>query len=255
MLHKWLYMRQTLLKWSSVLKEARRGHLGHFPGMGLTLGQMNSDVFAAVEGCFMLFPPPASHLPAARITRSRHAEWHCHSLFQPLCTVAAPCAGQLEQPRSDTAVRDWLGHIKAVLGLPTVLPAPPLAVARPSSHPTPSLPWGSRTTLTPALLHSQARGGESRFSGTKGRWWDSWKGRETGSRTQFTSSSSQNHLLILYRKPGNIHMEISHFQGFSPSIGLFPSCALHPVDHTASCFSTAEWGRHKSEHHYYQHKS
>lgn len=85
-----------------LLKEARCRQFGHFPVMGLTLGQTNVDVFAAVKGCFMLFLSQGSRQPAGGLSnRSRHAklgpsEPISHPLHQwvaaPSAAAAAPVA-------------------------------------------------------------------------------------------------------------------------------------------------------------------
>lgn len=57
-----------------LLKEARCRQFGHFPVMGLTLGQTKGDV-AAVKGCFMLFLCRGSCHPEDRLSnRSRQAK-------------------------------------------------------------------------------------------------------------------------------------------------------------------------------------
>lgn len=115
---------------------------------------MDGDVFAAVEGCSMLFPHQGSHPPGARrSSRSRHAKWHLSFPVSALvCCSFGACAGQLEQPQSNGIVRE-LAKLTPPWGFPPVVPAPPPAGAKPLSHPAPSL------RLAPALTP---------FPGT---WW------------------------------------------------------------------------------------
>lgn len=79
-----------------LLKEARCRQFGHFPVMGLTSGQTNTDAFAAVKGCFMLFLSQGSCQPADGLSnRSRHAKLSpsepiSHLLHQAACERLHP---------------------------------------------------------------------------------------------------------------------------------------------------------------------
>lgn len=162
----------------------------------------------------------------------------CHSLFQPSCAVAAPHAGQPEQPRSDTAVRDPLGALTQPWGLPPW--SLHLLWLWPSPSPT-SLLHCLRGAEPPSLLtcfiprHVVGKHGsvaQREDDGTTG------KAERQASEPSLPPAAHRTTYLSSIEKPGNIHMETSHF--WSRSTGFFSSCALHPVDHTASCFSTAE---------------
>lgn len=208
--------------------------------MGLTLGQTNSDGFAAVEGCFMLFPRQGSHPPEARrSTRSRHAEWHCHCLCQPWCAVLRPLPVQgsrssrvrrrcprptRPKERSSGAVHRWSLHLLSPAPLPPRSPAVPRGAEPPSLLPC---------FIPRHVVEKQSSAAQREDDGTTVK-----VERQASQPNLPPAAHGTRNLLIFYRKPGNIHMEISHFQ--SISTGFFPSPALHPVDHTASCFATAE---------------
>lgn len=177
--------------------------------MGLTLGQTNGDVFAAVEGCSMLFPCQGSHPPETRCsTRSRHAKWHL--LFPVSALVMQLLPPSLCWEAGAATVRHCLSQVTQPWGFPPVLPAPPLAVATPPPHCTSgeqNHPRSCPRFIPRHMVEKQGSAAEREDDGTAG------KVEGQASETSLPPAAQGiRHLLIFYRKPGNIHMEISHFQ-------------------------------------------
>lgn len=163
-------------------KRSQMRHLGRFPVMGLPLGQTNGDVFAAVEGCFMLFPCQGSHPPESRhSSRSRHAKWH-RSFPVPSCAVAAPTEpvqGSRSAHGPALLSETSLAEFMQLWGVPPVVPAPPFRCGQAPLPPRSlTAPPGSRTTLAPALASFPGTWWRNKVQWQKGRWWDNWKGRE-----------------------------------------------------------------------------
>lgn len=132
----------------------------------------------------------------------------CYSLFQPSwcsCSCRA-CAGKPEQPRSDTASAKLrspgASHLCSLHLLSLWPPPPPHCTSGEQNHPR-SCP----RFIPRHMVEKQGSAAKREDDGTAG------KVEGQASETSLPPAAQGiRHLLIFYRKPGNIHMEISHFQ-------------------------------------------